>query len=325
MQLYRAEFSGARSYKLKPRIAQTAMALWKIYLALSVALAVCLYAAGMSLFDAVCHTFSTLGTGGFSTRTASIAAFSPLVQYILVVFMLLASLSFVQHYRLWTERRPRTFLCDFELITFFVVVGAASGLVWLYLVVHDGYGLERGLRGALFQVTSIASTTGFATEDFERWHGFAQIILLTLMFIGGCTGSTAGGIKVARLDLLGRVVAREFKRMVEANAVFAVRLGGRVFGEPAVQSVLNLVYLALLLNFVSVLLLAAAGSDVLTSISAVTASMFNVGPGLGDVGPMDNYGHLPVLSKWVLSFCMIAGRLEFYTLIVIVTPAFWRR
>lgn len=325
MQLYRSEFSGARSHRLKPRIAETALALWKIYVALSVVLVFVLLAAGMGPFDAICHSFTTMATGGFSTRTASAAAFGRTIQYVLALFMLLASISFLQHYRLFVERQPRSFFRDFEMLAFVALVLAAAAVVWGFLITTGGYDVERGLRGALFQVVSIVSTTGFATEDFETWHALPQVILLTLMFVGGCTGSTAGGIKVARIVLLGRVVAREFQRMVEQKAVIAVRLGGSVIEETAVQSLLNLVYLALLVNFVAVLLLAAGGSDIVTSISAVAASMFNVGPGLGAVGPLDHYGHLPALSKLVLAICMIAGRLEFYTLLVIFTPAFWRR
>jgi trk system potassium uptake protein TrkH len=177
----------------------------------------------------------------------------------------------------------------------------------------------------LFQVCSIMTTTGFVTADFEFWTPFPQLILLALMFIGGCTGSTAGGMKSSRILLLLKVVGREFKRMVERRGVFAVRLGSQTFPEHTIQSLLNLVYIAFLANFLSCLLLAVSGVDVLTSIAAVAASMFNIGPGLGDVGPAEHYGHLPALAKWVLSMCMLAGRLEFYTVLIIFVPAFWRR
>jgi trk system potassium uptake protein TrkH len=326
MQLYRAEFSGARSEKLKPRIAETAAALWRIYLLFTVLEVIALRAAGLSLFEALCHTFSTLGTGGFSTRTASIAAFdSLLVEAILIVFMLLAGMSFIQHHRLFIERRPRSVVDDVELRAYLAVVVVSTLVIAAVLVAESTAPPGRAVRAALFQVTSIVTTTGFATEDFERWAPLPQLLLLTLMFVGGCTGSTAGGIKVSRVLLLVKVVSREFKRMVEQRGVFAVRLGGRVVPEEAVQSLLSLVYLALMVNFVSVLTLALVGIDVLTSISAITAAMFNIGPGLGSVGPAENYGHLPALAKWTLAFCMIAGRLEFYTVIVILTPHFWRR
>jgi trk system potassium uptake protein len=326
MQLYRAEFSGARSERLKPRLTETALALWRIYALLTVTLYGLLRLAGLSAFEALCHTFSTLGTGGFSTRTASIAAFDdPLVEAILIVFMLLAGISFLQHYRLLIERRPGRFFADVEIRGYLLLVGVATLVVTLALVMQGGYAPGQALRAGLFQVASIVTTTGFVTDNFEVWPPLPQLVLLALMFVGGCTGSTAGGLKVSRMMLLARVVDREFKRMVERRGVFAVRLGGQVFSESTIESLLNLVYLAFVVNFVSCLLLAAVGVDILTAITAVAASMFNVGPGFGQVGAVEHYGHLPSLAKWVLAADMIAGRLEFYTVIVILTRAFWRR
>jgi trk system potassium uptake protein TrkH len=326
MQLYRAEFSGARSEKLTPRIRETALSLWKIYVGLTLAQIVVLRVAGMTTFEAVCHTFSTLGSGGFSTRTASIAGFnSPIIEYVLVFFMLLAGISFVQHYRLWIERRPQAVISDYEVQAYLGLAAAATLVVGVTLHLTGTAGLERAFRDSLFQVSSIMTTTGFMTADFELWHPFAQLILLMLMFVGGSTGSTAGGLKTSRIVLLMHVVSREFKRMVERRGVFAVRLGGRVVSEETIRALLNLVYLTLLVNFSACLILAAFGVDVLSAITAVAASMFNIGPGLGSVGPAENYGHLPAAVKWVLAACMIAGRLEFYTLLVIFTPAFWRK
>jgi trk system potassium uptake protein TrkH len=326
MHLYRAEFSGAKSEKLKPRITETALSLWRIYLALTLVEYFALRWAGMGSFEALCHAFSTLGTGGFSTRTASIGGFgSPAVEYIVIVFMFLAGVNFARQYQLWVERRPRTFFFDVEVRTYVLVIGLATLAILISLVWQNGYPIEAGLRSALFQVTSIVTTTGFVTQDYEGWRPLPQLILLALMFSGGCTGSTAGGLKVSRMVLLLKVVMREFKRMVERRGVFAIRLGEQIVPEETIRSLLNLVYLAFLVNFLSCLLLAALGVDVLTSIAAVAASMFNIGPGLGGVGPADNYGHLPVLAKWILSGCMIAGRLEFYTALVVLTPAFWRK
>ena len=326
MRLYRAEFSGARSEKLKPRITETAVALWKIYFALTLAEFVGLWLAGMTPFDAICHTFSTLGTGGFSTRTASIAAFnSPVVEVVIILFMFLSGISFIQHYRLWIERRPRVFCGDLELRLYLLVAVGASVITFLSLQMQGPRPTVIALRNSIFQVISIMTTTGFVTDDFEKWLPLPQLILLALMFFGGCTGSTSGGLKSARIMLLSRVVNREFKRMVERRGVFAIRVGNQVIPEDTVQSLLNLVYLSFLVNFVACLLLAANGVDVLTSIAAVAATMFNVGPGLGGVGPSEHYGHLPAFAKWVLSGCMLAGRLEFYTILVIVTPAFWRK
>jgi trk/ktr system potassium uptake protein len=326
MALYRAEFSGAKSEKLKPRIAETALSLWKLYVALTAAEFLALRAVGLDALDAACHSFSTLGTGGFSTRNASVGGFaSPAVEWVIVLFMMLAGISFVQHYRLFVERRPLAFFRDFEVRAYLLVAVASFCLVALALVGHSGYGVARAVRAAAFQVASILTTTGFATEDFEHWYPLAHVILLGLMFVGGCTGSTAGGVKVARVVLLARVVGREFRRMVERHGVFAVRLGGRVVPEETIQSLLSLIYLSLLVLAVGSLTLAAQGVDLLTSIAATVACMFNIGPGFGSVGPAENYAHLPGLAKWVLTACMIAGRLEFYTLLVILTPDFWKK
>lgn len=326
MQLYRAEFSGARSDRLKPRIAETALALWKIYVAMSIAEYVLLRLVGLGPLDAICHTFATLGTGGFSTKAASVGAFrSPAAEWIIAVFMFLAGMSFIQHYRLFRERQWRSVQGDYEIRAYALLALLASAAIAVSLVWQSGFGIERAVRGAVFQVSSIVTTTGFASEDYEQWTPLTHVLLLLLMYIGGCTGSTAGGIKVSRAVMLARVVSRELKRIVERRGVFAIRLGGQAIAEPVVQSVLNLVYLALLVNAVGMVLLAATGVDVLTSFTAVVACMFNIGPGLGLVGPAEHYGHLPALAKWVLSVAMIAGRLEFYTLVVILTPTFWRR
>ena len=325
MELYRSEFSGAKSEKLAPRVAETAMALWKLYVAFSLAEYVALRLAGMDAFEAVCHTFSTMATGGFSTRNASIESFaSPTIEAVIIVFMLIAGISFTLHYRLLVERRARAFFSDQEIQFYFVLLAGGTLAITTVLTFNSHEPLEAG-RVALFQVVSIMTGTGFSSANFGLWGPFAQLLLLALMFVGGCTGSTTGGLKVARLFLLFRVVAREFRRMVERRGVFAVRLNGKAVSENTIQSLLNLVYIAFLINFAGCMALTALGVDVLTAIAAVAASMFNVGPGLGSVGPADNYAHLPALAKWVLSFCMLAGRLEFYTVLIIFTRSFWRK
>jgi trk system potassium uptake protein TrkH len=326
MALYRAEFSGARSEKLKPRITETALSLWRIYVALTLAEYLLLRLAGLDAFEAACHAFSTLGTGGFSTRTASVAGFqSPAIEYIILVFMILAGMNFTQHYRLWRRGEVRVFLTDVEIRGFVLVLAVAGLVVMASLLYHHQMPLEPAFRAAMFQVASIGTTTGFATADYEQWAPLCHAILFGLMFMGGCTGSTAGGWKVSRVILMGRLVRRELRRTSERRGVFTVRLGDQVIPEQTIQSLLNLVYLSLLVFMVSTLLLSATGIDLLTSLTAVAAAMFSVGPGFGTVGPAENYAHLPALAKWVLTFCMIAGRLEFYTLIVVCTPAFWRK
>lgn len=326
MELYRAEFSGARSEKLKPRIAETALSLWKIYVAFTIAEYLALRFAGMDWFDAICHSFGTMATGGFSTRAISVEAYqSPLIEYIIIVFMIIAGVNFTQHYRLFVERKPESFFRDPEIRAYGLIILLASAAITLSLVLSQSVPVIDAIRLSLFQVSSIITTTGFSSADFELWTPFATFLLLVLMFVGGCTGSTAGGMKTARIVLLGKVVGREFKRMIERRGIFAIRFGGKAISEDAVSSVLNLVYLAFIINFTASLALTAMGVDLVTSFSAVSASMFNIGPGLGNVGPSDNYAHLPLLGKWVLSFCMLAGRLEYYTVLVVATPMFWRK
>jgi trk system potassium uptake protein TrkH len=326
MELYRAEFSGASSEKLKPRIAETAFALWKIYALLTAMAFLSLMVAGMGPFDAICHTFSTLGTGGFSTRNLSVEAFqSPAIEMVIVVFMFLAGINFTQHYRLLVQREPLKVLGDREILFYSSVTIVAILLVSLSLRYNASVPVGESLRLASFQVVSILTTTGYSSTNFETWAPFAQLILLALMFAGGCTGSTAGGLKIARIDLLTMVVTRDFRRIVERRGVFAVHYGKMAVPEHTIQSLLNLVYLAFLVNFAACLILTAFGVDVLTAIAAVAASMFNIGPGLGEVGPADNYAHFPAIVKWVLSMCMLAGRLEFYAFIVVLTPVFWQK
>ncbi len=325
-ELYRAEFSGASSERMRPRIMETARALWRLYVLLTLVQTLLLMAAGMSAFEAICHAFSTLGTGGFSTRTESIAGFHNIViEYITILFMFLAGVSFIQHFRLWVEHNPRAVMRDHELKTYALIALAATLVIaW---VLHEKVGLsaEASIRSALFQVVSILSTTGFVSADYATWPAITQLILLLLMFIGGCTGSTAGGLKVFRTMLILKVIQREFHRMVEPQGVFRIRIAQGVIAEPAVSGLINLVFLALLVLSASSLVVSATGVDIVTSVSSVIACQFNIGPGLGAVGPVSNYAELHPLAKWVLSFCMIAGRLEFYTLLVLMTRAFWSR
>ena len=324
--LYHAQFAGAPSETLKPRAIETARALWRVYLTITVAEFLALRAAGMGSFDAICHTFSTLGTGGFSTRTASIAHYDSLaVELVLVVFMIVSSLNFATQYRVWVERHPGSFLRDTEVRFHVSVLALATLAVALSAVQVPGLAWTSGLRQALFQVVSIGTTTGFVTADYELWHPFAQLCLLALMYFGGNTSSTAGGFKSFRVVLLLRVVGRAMAMVVHSRRVVAVRVGGTVIPDAALTSVLNLVVLALIYNFLASLLLAATGLDLVTSFSAVPACMFSVGPALGAVGPADNYALLAPFAKWVLILTMLVGRVEFYTALVLLTPAFWRK
>jgi trk system potassium uptake protein TrkH len=324
--LYRAEFSGSSSERLRPRVLETARSLWRIYVLLTLLELLSLVAAGMDGFEALCHAFSTLGTGGFSTRSASIAGFdSPLIEYIVILFMLLGGISFVQHYRLFVDREPGAVLGDYEVRGYVAITVVATLVIGASLFAAGGGQPEPVMRAAMFQVVSILTTTGFATADYETWQPLAQLVLVVLMFIGGCTGSTAGGLKVARVRLLVQLVRREFRRVTEPLGVFRIRAGSTVVPDHAICGLLNLVVLALLLTLAAGFVLTATGVDLVTALSAVVACQFNVGPGLGSVGPTGNYGGLVDVAKWTLTLCMIAGRLEFYTFLVVMTSVFWRR
>jgi trk system potassium uptake protein TrkH len=324
--LYRAEFSGAASERMRPRIVETARALWLLYVLYTIAEVVLLALAGMPLFDSICHAFSTLATGGFSTRTQSIAAFqSPLIEYIVILFMFIAGVSFIQHFRLWIEHRPRAVISDYEFRAYFLLTLGSAAVIATTLAAIDGMSFEPALRTALFQVVSILSTTGFTTADYGLWPPAIQLLLLFLMFAGGCTGSTAGGLKIARVVLMLHVVQREFRRLAEPKGVFRIRAGKDVLPEQAVSGLLNLIFLALAVLLVASLLVSATGVDIVTAFSSVIACQFNIGPGLGSVGPASHYGELDSFAKWVLSFCMIAGRLEFYTFLILLTRIFWSR
>ncbi len=326
MALYRAQAGNVKSERIKPRVIETARTLWRFYVAGTLFCYIALRLAGMNWFDAICHTFSTLATGGFSTMTASVGAFnSPLMEYILVVFMVLASLNFTVHYRAVQERSPFAYFRDIEFKVFLAILGLVTFLIMVNLMHAKGYAFEFAFRRALFQVVSLGSTTGFATENYDLWSPFPQMLLLFIGCLGGNAGSTAGGIKSFRVHLILSAIKREFQKIVERRGVFAIRIHGEVVQESQVQSALTLFALIMLTVALAAAMLGASGLDFYTSISAATACMFSVGPGFGSVGPAENYAHVPTMGKLVLSFCMLAGRLEFFTLLLVFSPAFWRK
>ncbi len=329
MQLFKAEVPGPVKEKITPRVAGTAGRLWIIYFGLTLLQFIALWAAGMSWFDALCHSLTTLSTGGFSTRNASVGAFhSPLIEWIVIVFMVLAGINFVLYFRL-LRGNVREVFKDTELRYFFGLLAIASVVVVLGLVAAQGSGIGEGahatVRGSVFTVVSLLTTTGYATADFELWPGIAQLVLLHLMVLGAMAGSTSGGAKSLRTVLAFRAVRATFAVSGHRNAVRpAVRYGGR----PVPAEVLSGVWTFFAAYFVLIALaafgVAASGYDLMTSITAGLSTVGNVGPGLGLIGPFDHYGHFPGVVKILLSGCMIAGRLELFTLLVLLNPGFWR-
>lgn len=326
MQLYRAETPGPmKDAKLTPRITETAKALWYIYLGLTIACVTAYRIAGMPLFDAVGHAFSTVAIGGFSTHDASIGFFdSRAIEMVAVVFMLLSGVNFALHFLAWNRRLPTVYWRDSEFRFYFFLMSLSTVIVTLTLYLTDTYShwLDALTQG-LFQVVSIGSTTGFTTAEFYYWPPFLQILLLFASFVGGCAGSTGGGIKVIRFLLLIKQGLREIARLIHPNAQIPVRMGAKSVNHRVVDAVWGFFSLYVASFTFMYLALAATGIDLVTSFSAVAACINNLGPGLEGVGA--NYADLHNPAKWILCFAMLLGRLEIFTLLVLLTPAFWQR
>jgi trk system potassium uptake protein TrkH len=325
MQLYRAEIPSPVVDKLKPRISETAKTLWKVYLLVTVLEIVLLFAGGMSIFDSVCHAFCTMPTGGFSTKNNSIAYFnSTYFDGVFILFMLIAGINFSLHYKM-IKGDVGIFGRDPECRVFLLLLAMATLIVTLntYGSVYDS--LSRAFRAAAFQVTSILTTTGFVTVDYEKWPSLSQQILLGCMFLGGMAGSTGGGMKTMRIMLLIRHGYQEIFRIIHPHAITTVKLGGKPVPPDILSSIWGFFILYIGLFILASLIMASLGLDMKSALASVAASIGNIGPGLGIVGPAKNYLLIPVFGKWILIFCMLLGRLEIYTVIVLLAPEFWRK
>ena len=326
MQLYRAETPGPiKDNKLTPRITETAKALWYIYLSLTIVCALGYWAAGMSVFDAISHSFSTIAIGGFSTHDQSIGYFqSSAIEMIAVVFMLLSGMNFALHFMAWRSLSIRYYWRDSELRVYLAVLASVTMITVGYLYYTDTFiFFNDALHAGLFQTVSIGTTTGFTTEDYFIWPGFLPVLLLFVSFIGGCAGSTGGGMKVIRFLLVLKQGRREIVRLIHPNAQIPVKVGGKPMPDRVVTAVWGF-FAAYVGSFVVIMLfLMATGLDQITAFSAVAACMNNLGPGLGGVGA--NYVEINDAAKWALSFAMMLGRLEIFTLLILFTGAFWRR
>ncbi len=326
MQLFKAEVPGPVADKLTPRVTETAKILWSVYVLISAAEAILLMMGGMSLFEALTHTFGTMATGGYSTRNASIGAYnSAYIHYVIIFFMVVAGSNFSLHYRFlrgdfWAYFRNK------EFRYFLAIIGIATLIIGLDTFFNQySRNFAKTLQMTLFQVVSIVTTTGYGTADFEQWSFSSQFVLLVLMFIGGCAGSTGGGMKVVRIYLLIKFMFGEITRLIHPHAVVPVRLNNAPVPKEVATNVLGFFVLSILVYILAVFTMATMGLDMATSFGAVAATLWNIGPGLGDVGPTDNYAHIPIIGKWLLSLLMLMGRLEVYTVIVLLSPAYWRK
>lgn len=323
-QMFKAEVSGPTKSKVLPRVAQTSRQLYKVYLGFTAALVLLLKAAGLSWFDSFIHAFGTVATGGFSSQNASVGAYQSLpVELIIVFFMLLCGINFNLHYSVIKGERLGYFK-DSETRTYFGVVLFAILLIAVNLINFNGYNLGTAVRQSLFQAASIITGTGYATADFDKWPDFSRCILITLMFVGACAGSTSGGIKVIRFMILFKSAANQLLKLVHPQAVIPVRVGGRVVQAEVVQTVQNFFVLFLIIFGAVTVFLTSLGIDLISAATAAVAALSNVGPGLGLVGPTTTFADLPAIAKLVLAFCMLIGRLELYTVLVVLSIKFWR-
>lgn len=326
MQLYRAETPGPiKDSKLTPRISQTAKALWTLYVSLTAVAALMFWLAGTTPFDAISNAFSAIATGGFSNHDLSLGYHnSALVELVAIFAMLLGSISFGMHFTVWRSANPLNYWRDPETRVFVLMIGLATLLTTIVLLYQGTFvDVPDATIKALFQVLSIGTTTGFTTTDYAVWPSFLPIFLLLGGFIGGCAGATTGGMKVVRFILLSKQGTREISRLVHPNAEIPIKMGGKVIPDRVVHAVWGFFSVYVTVFAIMFLILLATGLNELTSFAAVAATINNVGPGLGQVA--SNMAGIPLVAKWTLSAAMLLGRLEIFTLLVILTPAFWRR
>lgn len=325
MQLYRAEIPGpVKDSKMTPRIADTAKHLWYIYLSLTIVCTLAYWVAGMDWFDAICHAFSTIAIGGFSTYDASIGQFnSPAINFICVVFLLISAINFSLHYAAIASRNFKVYLRDPEFKVFLLIQLALVVVCFAVLSSHNIYADgDETLDQALFQAVSMSTTAGFATDTFSAWPLFLPILLIFSSFIGGCAGSTGGGMKVVRVFLLYLQGIRELNRLVHPRAIYSIKLGRKALPDKVVEAVWGFFSAYALVFVIIMLALMGTGLDNITAFSATAACLNNLGPGLGEVAA--HYGAIPDTAKWLLTIAMVFGRLEIFTLLVLFTPTFWR-
>ncbi len=326
MQLYRAETPGpVKDTKLTPRITETAKSLWYVYLTMTIACAFSYFLAGMGFFDAIAHSFSTVSIGGFSTHDQSIGYFNnSSIESVAIFFMLASGINFSLHFLSFRNINIKPYLNDAELHAYLKILIVICIVCSSYNAIAGNYeNLSGVFRDSIFQTVSIATTTGFTTANFQNWPGFIPLLLIFSCFIGACAGSTCGGIKVIRILLLFKQGIREIKRLIHPNAIFTIKIGDKPISERIIEAVWGFLAVYVIIFAILLLVLMATDIDFLTAFSALSACINNLGPGLGEVS--QNYYGINEIAKWILCLAMLLGRLEIFTLLVLFTPAFWRR
>jgi trk system potassium uptake protein TrkH len=322
INLMRAESPGPSVGKLVPKIKSTARILYSIYLGLTLMQVILLFAGGMSLFEALNTSFATAGTGGFGIKNDSLMSYSPYIQWVTTIFMILFGVNFNAYYLILFHNVKKAFQME-EVRHYFLIIIAAVAVIFLDIVRTASSAFE-ALTQAAFQVASIITTTGFSTTDFDRWSQSSRTVLVILMFVGACAGSTGGGIKVSRLVILVKTVFKELTSYIHPKSIVKLKMDGKPIEHEVVRSI-NVYFITFTLVYVaSVLAISFEGKDLVTNFTAVAATINNIGPGLALVGPTQNFGHFTIFSKYVLMFDMLAGRLELFPLLILFHPEIWK-
>ena len=325
LQVFAAEASGPTHDKVHPRIGITAKWIWSIYAGITALLVGLLMLGGMDWFDSICHAFATTGTGGFSTKQASVAHYSsPYIEYVISIFMFISGINFTL-LLLFVNRKFKKFISNAELKFYFGSVILFTAIIALVLYYTSRMGMEESFRKSLFQVISLQSSTGFATDDYMKWTPVLWGLFTIIMLMGACAGSTTGGLKCIRMVILTKVSRNEFKHILHPNAVLPIRINKQVIPPSIVSTVLAFCFIYLIIIIVSTLLMMAMGVGTAESLGCVISSIGNMGPGLGETGPAYSWNALPDAAKWLLSFLMLLGRLELFTVLLLFTPDFWKR
>jgi trk system potassium uptake protein TrkH len=324
VQMFKAEVPGPVSDKLRPRVKETAKILWAVYVGFTAIEAFLLGLAGMSWFDAICHAFTTMPTGGFSTQNASIAAYSnSSIHYIIIFFMLMAGINFSLHFKAMTGNL-KAYCRDYEFKIYIGIIFIVTLGIFLIISIDNGGFLHIKFRDSLFQTVSIITTTGYGTYDYEKWSYLVQFTLFGLMFLGAMGGSTGGGIKIIRVFLIIKHGLMETRRLLHARAIIPIRIGNRYIDESIIRNTLGFFLFYVAIFALTAGSLTAMGIDITSAIGAAASAVGNIGPALGKFGPIDNYALLPDIGKWILSFAMLLGRLEIFTILILFSRTYWR-
>ena len=324
VQLFRAEVAGPAADKITPRVKQTAKLLWGIYVGFVLIETFVLRIEGMPWFDALCHSFGTMATGGFSTKNNSIAAYGGIIQWTIIFFMFCAATNFSLHYYFIANKNGKYFK-DIEFQVYLTLVIFCAFLFFINIINSADYSLNmESVRHSIFTSVSLITTTGFGTEDFESWPAMSKTLVFFLLFVGGSAGSTTGGMKIIRSILVFKYLIYEVRKLLHPKGVFNITIGENTIDDNVVRATLGFYLFYILIFVFTAMVLSMTGLDVTTALTASASAIGNIGPGLGSIGPTDNWGHLTDLAKWLTSFCMLLGRLEIFTVVVLFSRSFWK-